>query len=80
MGLSGRQSKTPSWLTGLSWLGRIPSHWVRTHGGAVLQQKQVKNRDMIENTVLSFSNGRIVVKPPEKLHGLVPESFETYQH
>ncbi len=23
--------------------------------------------------------GRIVIKPPEKLHGLVPESFETYQ-
>src|SRR5262249_236287 len=23
--------------------------------------------------------GHIVVKPPEKLHGLVPESFETYQ-
>jgi type I restriction enzyme S subunit len=45
----------------------------------VLQQKQVKNRGMIESTVLSLSYGRIVVKPPEKLHGLVPESFETYQ-
>jgi type I restriction enzyme S subunit len=34
---------------------------------------------MKEKTVLSLSYGRIVVKPPEKLHGLVPESFETYQ-
>ncbi len=34
---------------------------------------------MIESTVLSLSYGQIVVKPPEKLHGLVPESFETYQ-
>jgi type I restriction enzyme S subunit len=34
---------------------------------------------MVEDTVLSLSYGRIVVKPPEKLHGLVPESFETYQ-
>lgn len=34
---------------------------------------------MKENTVLSLSYGRIVVKPPEKLRGLVPESFETYQ-
>jgi type I restriction enzyme S subunit len=30
-------------------------------------------------TVLSLSYGRIVIKPAEKLHGLVPESFETYQ-
>ena len=34
---------------------------------------------MRETTVLSLSYGQIVVKPPEKLHGLVPESFETYQ-
>lgn len=34
---------------------------------------------MRETTVLSLSFGRIVVKPPEKLRGLVPESFETYQ-
>jgi type I restriction enzyme S subunit len=34
---------------------------------------------MREKTVLSLSYGRIVVKPPEELHGLVPESFETYQ-
>jgi type I restriction enzyme S subunit len=34
---------------------------------------------MVEDTVLSLSYGRIVIKPPEKLHGLVPESFETYQ-
>ena len=30
-------------------------------------------------TVLSLSYGQIVVKPPEKIHGLVPSSFETYQ-
>ena len=34
---------------------------------------------MVEKTVLSLSYGRILVKPQEKLHGLVPESFETYQ-
>jgi type I restriction enzyme S subunit len=34
---------------------------------------------MAESTVLSLSYGRIVIKPIEKLHGLVPESFETYQ-
>jgi type I restriction enzyme S subunit len=29
--------------------------------------------------VLSLSYGQIVVKPADRLHGLVPESFETYQ-
>jgi len=61
------------------WLGELPAHWERAHGGAVLQQRRVRNRGMIEDTVLSLSYGRIVIKPPEKLHGLVPESFETYQ-
>lgn len=65
--------------SGVSWLEGIPRKWGLSHGGAVLQQKQVKNRGMTESTVLSLSYGRIVVKPPEKLHGLVPESFETYQ-
>lgn len=63
----------------VAWLGNIPAHWERAHGGAVLQQKNVSNRGMVESTVLSLSYGRIVIKPPEKLHGLVPESFETYQ-
>jgi type I restriction enzyme, S subunit len=34
---------------------------------------------MIETTVLFLSYGQIIVKAPDKLHGLVPESFETYQ-
>ena len=34
---------------------------------------------MVEKQVLSLSYGRVVVKPEEKLRGLVPESFETYQ-
>jgi type I restriction enzyme S subunit len=38
-----------------------------------------RNHGMKEKTVLSLSYGRIVIKPAEKLHGLVPESFETYQ-
>jgi len=63
----------------VAWLGDIPAHWERAHGSAVLQQKKVSNRGMVESTVLSLSYGRIVIKPPEKLHGLVPESFETYQ-
>jgi type I restriction enzyme S subunit len=65
--------------SGLPWLGKIPRHWNSGPGFAAFREKQVKNTGMQEKTVLSLSYGRIVVKPPEKLHGLVPDSFETYQ-
>jgi type I restriction enzyme, S subunit len=65
--------------SGLPWLGPIPRHWDTGPGFAALREKQVKkNERMCERTVLSSSYGRIVVKPPDKLHGLVPDSFETY--
>lgn len=61
------------------WLGPVPQHWRRYPGLSLLAQKSVKNTGLAETRVLSLSHGRIVIKPPEKLHGLVPESFETYQ-
>lgn len=65
--------------SGLPWLGRVPGHWNSGPGFSAFREKQVKNTGMREKTVLSLSYGRIVVKPPEKLHGLVPDSFATYQ-
>src|ERR1700746_3229340 len=65
--------------SGLPWLGGIPRHWDTGPRFAAFCEKQTKNTGMREKTVLSLSYGRIVVKPVEKLHGLVPESFETYQ-
>ena len=65
--------------SGLPWLGHVPGHWeTRPAFGAFLPNHE-RNRGMKEKTVLSLSYGRIIIKPPEKLHGLVPESFETYQ-
>ena len=65
--------------SGLSWLGEVPDHWeTRPAFGAFLPNHE-RNHGMKEKTVLSLSYGRIVIKPAEKLHGLVPESFETYQ-
>lgn len=63
----------------MPWLDKVPAHWGIMPTFSVLREKQHKNKGMIENTVLSLSYGKIVIKPPEKLHGLVPESFETYQ-
>jgi type I restriction enzyme S subunit len=65
--------------SGLPWLGQVPGHWeTRPAFGAFLPNHE-RNRGMKEKTILSLSYGRIIIKPPEKLHGLVPESFETYQ-
>jgi type I restriction enzyme S subunit len=65
--------------SGLPWLGEVPSHWTVLPAFGVFKPNKARNIGMKEKTVLSLSYGRIVIKPAEKLHGLVPESFETYQ-
>ena len=64
---------------GVPWLGDVPAHWEVLPGRACYHEKKVPNKGLKEKTVLSLSYGQIVIKPPEKLHGLVPASFETYQ-
>ncbi len=75
-GLRPYPSYKPS---GVAWLGDVPAGWDVLPGRACFREKCIRNKGMPEKTVLSLSYGRIVVKPPEKLHGLVPASFETYQ-
>ena len=65
--------------SGVPWLGNVPDKWEILPALAAYKPKFVKNVGMIEKTVLSLSYGRIIIKPDEKLRGLVPESFETYQ-
>ena len=65
--------------SGIPWLGNVPAHWRLLAGRACYTSKQALNKGMIENTVLSLSYGQVKIRPEEKLHGLVPESFETYQ-
>jgi type I restriction enzyme, S subunit len=65
--------------SGVAWLGEVPGHWAQPPGKSCYREKKVANAGMRETTVLSLSYGRIVVKPIENLHGLVPASFETYQ-
>lgn len=60
-------------------LAHVPSRWKVLPARAVFRPKLVKNIGVKERTVLSLSYGRLVVKPEERLRGLVPESFETYQ-
>jgi len=65
--------------TGVDWLGAIPKHWQLLPGYAFLKERSEKNTGMKESQVLSLSYGNVVVKSEQKLTGLVPESFETYQ-
>jgi len=65
--------------SGVPWLGQVPAHWSIMPGLAVYKPRLLKNTGMRESRVLSLSYGRITVKSAEKLRGLVPESFETYQ-
>ncbi len=65
--------------SGVPWLGNVPEHWDVRPGRACYREKKVPNIGLQEKTVLSLSYGQIVVKAEDKLHGLVPESFETYQ-
>lgn len=65
--------------SGVEWLGQIPVGWNILPGMRVIIENNNLNKGMKESQVLSLSYGRIVIKPLEKLVGLVPESFETYQ-
>ena len=65
--------------SGIDWLGEIPGHWQTKPGLVALSENKRDNKGMKETQVMSLSYGNIIVKPEEKLTGLVPESFETYQ-
>lgn len=65
--------------SGSAWIGRVPGHWDMRPAFGAFASNHERNFGMKEKTVLSLSYGRIVIKPLDKLHGLVPESYETYQ-
>ena len=63
----------------LDWVGTFPERWEIHSLGSQMYPVAHKNIGLKVKTVLSLSYGRVIVKPIEKLRGLVPESFETYQ-
>jgi type I restriction enzyme S subunit len=62
-----------------SWLGEVPADWQVGPGRICVYENKDKNTGMKESTVLSLSYGRVIVKDEDKMTGLVPESYETYQ-
>lgn len=65
--------------SGIEWLGDIPAHWDLLSGRACYSFGREPNTGMREHTVLSLSYGKLRIRHPDELHGLVPASFETYQ-
>ena len=65
--------------SGVKWIGDVPAHWAVLPGFTCYEENRDRNKGLAEKTVLSLSYGRIVVKSDEKMTGLVPESFDTYQ-
>lgn len=64
--------------SGEQWLGQIPEHWEILPGMAVFEENKEKNKQGTENTVLSLSYGKIIVKE-KKDEGLVPAEYTSYQ-
>lgn len=77
---SAKKERYPAYKdSGVEWLGEIPEGWKLLPGFTIVSERNEKNIGLKEKTVLSLSYGSIVIKPEDKLTGLVPESFETYQ-
>lgn len=65
--------------SGVEWVDDIPSTWEVKPVFALFTPEMEKNLDGIETNVLSLSYGRIIQRDVENNHGLLPESFNTYQ-
>lgn len=65
--------------SGVKWLGDVPAHWEIRPGFTCFKENKDRNQGLVESALLALSYGRIAIKPEEKLTGLVPESFESYQ-
>ncbi|NBX58525.1 MAG: hypothetical protein EBT64_08620, partial [Gammaproteobacteria bacterium] len=55
----------------LEWVGGIPERWETAALGTRLRENRSSNKGMVEKKVLSLSYGRVVVKPEEKLRGVL---------
>lgn len=75
----GLNLSVPMRESGVKWIGEVPAHWSVKPGRCVVSKKKELNVGLKETKVLSLSYGKIIVRAEEKLFGLVPESFETYQ-
>ena len=65
--------------TGISWIGEIPSHWNNLYLFQVAKEHNMSNKEVHHQNLLSLSYGRVIRKDINKIEGLLPASFDTYQ-
>lgn len=65
--------------SGISWIGEIPSHWETPFLFQFCNEHFISNKNVHHQNLLSLSYGKIVRKDINKIGGLLPESFDTYQ-
>lgn len=65
--------------SGVEWVGAIPNSWEVSPLFSLASTDVLRNDDGAENNVLSLSYGKIIRRDVEDNHGLLPESFNTYQ-
>lgn len=74
--MNGVRAMKPS---GLEWVGDIPFDWKVIPLARCCREPKMRNSGNRETNVLSLSYGKIVRRDVETNHGLLPETFETYQ-
>lgn len=74
-GCKERKGLKPS---GIAWLGDVPEGWEMKYGKCVFFENTIKNRANDNETILSLSYGKIIVKKSPN-DGLVPAEYSSYQ-
>ena len=65
--------------SGNEWLGSIPKDWDVRYLYQVTSQQKISNKETQNQNLLSLSYGRIIQKDIDKVEGLLPSTFDTYQ-
>lgn len=65
--------------SGVEWIGEIPKDWEVKPLYTNFIENKLKNKDNLENNVLSLSYGKIKRRDIESNLGLLPETFSNYQ-
>lgn len=64
--------------SGIKWIGKVPSHWSLHTLYQLVTQVKNKNKDLLEQNLLSLSYGKIKRKDINTNDGLLPASFDGY--
>lgn len=65
--------------SGISWIGKIPSHWEMRKLSQLSLLHFKSNKDIQHQNLLSLSYGCIIRKDVNTTSGLLPASYNTYQ-